>query len=215
MDKRKLILIDPGHGGIEPLNGQYTTAPNKMAYHANEEMHRDGWFYEGVWNRSFALELSAMLAEFGISSLFTIPFECWNDDLSLGQRIAYANLLNQTHDVLLISIHANSFNSKVRGWQVHTSPGETRSDTVAAMLYEAVERRLGKTIAMRSDTSDKDVDYENNFAVLTRTACTAILCENLFFDNTQDAKLLLDAGFCQDLAECYFSAIMQFMFWPA
>ena len=202
--KRKLILLDPGHGGIDPITEQYTTAPNKMAHHAGEQMHKNGWFYEGAWNRFFALELGAVLAESGIQFLYTIPFERWHEDVSLGERISYANWLHQMHDVLFISIHANAHDGTVRGLQVHTSPGETRSDAIAQELWNEVQQEFGSMITMRSDVSDGDADFENKFKVLTQTRCTAILTENLFFDNTEDALLLMDANFVERLRWCYF-----------
>lgn len=202
--KRKLILLDPGHGGIHPDTCEYTTAPNKMAYHEGRYMHKNGWFYEGACNRFFALELGGALAASGIPFLYTIPFERWHEDISLGERISYANWLHQMHDVLFISIHANAHDGTVRGWQVHTSPGKTRSDAIGQQLWNAVQQEFGSIITMRSDTSDGDADYENKFRVLTQTRCTAILAENLFFDNTEDALLLMDANFVDRLKWCYF-----------
>ena len=202
--KRKLILLDPGHGGIHPDTCEYTTAPDKMAYHEGYLMHDKGWFYEGAWNRFFALELGAALAASGIPFLYTIPFERWHEDVSLGERISYANWLNQLHDVLFISIHANAHDSTVRGWQVHTSPGATRSDAIGQKLWDEVQQEFGSMITMRSDVSDGDADFENKFNVLTQTRCTAILAENLFFDNTEDALLLMDANFVDRLKWCYF-----------
>lgn len=202
--KRKLILLDPGHGGIHPDTCEYTTAPDKMAYHEGRFMHDKGWFYEGAWNRFFALELGGALAASGVPFLYTIPFERWHEDISLGERISYANWLHQLHDLLFISIHANAHDSTVRGWQVHTSPGETRSDAIGQQLWDEVQQEFGGMITMRSDVSDGDVDFENKFKVLTQTRCTAILAENLFFDNTEDALLLMDANFVERLKWCYF-----------
>jgi len=202
--KRKLILLDPGHGGIHPDTCEYTTAPDKMAYHEGNSMHHKGWFYEGAWNRFFALEIGAALAASGIPFLYTIPFERWHEDVSLGERISYANWLHQLHDVLFISIHANAHDTTVRGWQVHTSPGKTRSDAIGQKLWDEVQQEFGSMITMRSDVSDGDADFENKFRVLTQTRCTAILTENLFFDNTEDALLLMNANFVERLKWCYF-----------
>lgn len=210
MKKRKLIVIDPGHGGMCPKTGEYTTAPNKMAHHEGHDMHKNGWFYEGVWNRWFALELGAALAQAGLPFLYSIPAERWHEDVRLNERIAYANALHQIHDVLFISIHANAFDGSVRGWQVHTSPGETASDLYATKLYRLVQKEFGGQILMRSDVSDRDIDFENDFQVLTRTRCPAMLCENLFFDNLKDAKLLLDPHFVNRLMECYFQLAVYF-----
>lgn len=39
---------------------------------------------------------------------------------------------------------------------------------------------------------DGDLDKEANFWIIRRTKMPAILIEHLFFDNLQDAKLLID-----------------------
>ena len=208
---RKLILLDPGHGGIDPITEQYTTAPNKMAHHPEEQMHKNGWFYEGAWNRFFALEVARSLSSYAIPYLLTIPAVQWHKDVSLTDRITYANQLHQMHDILYISIHSNAHDGTVRGWQVHTSPGDTYSDKWASMLYDLVNEEVGGLITMRSDTSDGDIDYENKFAVLKKTRCTAILAENLFFDNVEDALLLMNSHFVQRLACAYIELCRQWV----
>ena len=209
--KRKLILIDPGHGGIDPITEQYTTAPHKMARHPGEQMHNNGWFYEGAWNRFFTLEIAQSLSVYAIPCLFTIPREYWHEDTPLMKRVAYANWLHQMHDILFISIHSNAHDTTVRGWQVHTSPGDTNSDKWATMLYDLVNEEVGGLITMRSDTSDGDIDYENKFTVLKKTRCTAILTENLFFDNLEDARLLMNHHFVQRLACAYVELCRQWV----
>jgi N-acetylmuramoyl-L-alanine amidase len=210
MKKPKLIILDPGHGGIHPETGEYTTAPNKMAYHEGYYMHRDGWFYEGVWNRDFCIRLAELAAGAGLPVCFTIEPSRWHEDVRLSERVTYVNVMSQIHDVLLISIHANAHDGSVRGWQVHTSPGKTQSDIYASYLHSQVETRLGNKISLRSDNSDGDVDFENKFQVLTRTRCPAILCENLFFDNKEDAKLLLQESFLTKLSVCYMYLFLVF-----
>ena len=210
MTKRKLVMLDPGHGGLHPSTGKYTTAPGKMAFHENEYMHNGGWFYEGVWNREMVRQIMSEATEPGMQVLSTIPFNRWHEDVPLGERIAYTNLMAQTHDVLFISIHANAFNGKSRGFQVHTSPGDTKSDYYAEYLWQEVGKEVGHQVRMRKDTSDGDADFEDKFQVLTRTTCPAVLVENLFFDNPHDARLLMRRDFREDLAYCYRRLMLHF-----
>jgi len=72
MRKPKLIILDPGHGGVDPMTCEYTTAPGKMALHHGYFMHHDGWFYEGVWNRDFCIHLAKLLAGAGLPVAYTI-----------------------------------------------------------------------------------------------------------------------------------------------
>ena len=121
-------------------------------------------------------------------------------DLRLSERaqiaIEYAKS-NPDKSCIFISIHSNAAGSdgkwkNARGWCVFTSPGKTKSDTLATYLYNEAKAILppDNKYYVRSDWSDKDPDYEANFYVLTKTKCPAVLTENLFYDNKDDLAFL-------------------------
>lgn len=45
-------------------------------------------------------------------------------------------------------------------------------------------------MTLRKDLSDGDPDFEENFTVIYKTKCPAILTENLFMDNKTDVAFL-------------------------
>lgn len=103
-----------------------------------------------------------------------------------------------TANCVYVSIHVNAAGSgaawmNARGWAVYTSPGATKSDKLATKLYNEAKRLLppDSKYYVRADWSDGDPDYEANFYVLTKTKCPAVLTENLFQDNKQDAAYLM------------------------
>ena len=73
---------------------------------------------------------------------------------------------------------------------MYTSPGETKSDEIASVLFEKANIEFPNH-KMRKDTSDGDVDKESNFYVLIHTAMPAILSENFFMTNENECRLLM------------------------
>jgi len=103
-----------------------------------------------------------------------------------------------------------SGNHRARGFEVYTTPGKTKSDLFAELLWKEVKTLLGDRIKMRADTSDGDHDKEARFFVLRKTKMPAILVEHLFFDNFADANLLMDDGIVELFAEAQVRAILLF-----
>jgi N-acetylmuramoyl-L-alanine amidase len=64
---------------------------------------------------------------------------------------------------------------------------------------------------MRTDRTDGDYDKEARFYVLTRTVMPAVLIEHLFFDNYQDARLLMDPETVDRFAEAQVRTIIDFI----
>jgi len=97
-------------------------------------------------------------------------------------------------NVILISIHVNAAGDGTQwmnatGWSCYTCKGQTQSDTLANCLYEAAIKNFpGRRI--RTDYSDKDSDWEENFYLLRKSLCPAVLTENFFMDNKTDLACL-------------------------
>ena len=66
-------------------------------------------------------------------------------------------------------------------------------------------------IKFRSDIEDGDHDRERNFFVLKKTAMPAVLIEHLFFDNYEDARLLMDGLIVDKFAEVQVRTIIRYM----
>ena len=100
-----------------------------------------------------------------------------------------------------------------RGWCVFTSPGKTKSDTLATYLYNEAKAILppDNKYYVRSDWSDKDPDYEANFYVLTKTKCPAVLTENLFYDNKDDLAFLTSEEGKKKIVEIHVNGIMKYI----
>lgn len=203
------VFLDAGHGGLDK-DGKYTTAPSKMYQHSKGTFHDGRYFYEGVWNRTLTNRVAAKLGKLGICNII-VSHEYL--DISLDYRVDMANWYHRNfRKGLYISNHANASGSgAARGFEVYTSPGLTTSDKVAECRWENVKELLGGRLSMRSDTSDGDHDKEARFFVLTRTVMPAILVEHLFFDNYDDATLLMDDEVVERFAEAQVRTVINFM----
>ena len=207
-NKEFCIFLDAGHGGINPkvkLPNGYTTYPSKCAQHNNGTFHSYGWFFEGLFNRAVVQYIEQYLDDWGYTTM-----KVYDEilDTSLSKRVTKANFAGKKFKAsLYLSIHGNAAQNKsARGWEVFTSPGQTKSDIYAELLFKEVKESFPNWI-FRADLSDGDHDKEARFHVLTQTNMPAVLSENGFFTNYHDAKLMFDADFQKKLALCHARAV--------
>lgn len=202
------VYLDAGHGAIDE-NGKYVTAPNKQFEHSKGTFHNGKWFYEGVWNRTLTNRVAAKLKNLGINHLI-VSHEYL--DLSLAYRVEVANWYHTNYKKgIFISNHANASGAhSARGFEVYTTPGTTKSDALAEMHWNNVEKLLADKIKMRPGTSDGDHDKEANFYVIKYTSMPAMLVEHLFFDNYDDAMLLMDDEIIEKFAEAQVRTILDY-----
>lgn len=176
------ILIDNGHG---------ENTPGKRS--------PDGKFREYLYAREIAEGIERELRAKGYDVERIVKKTI---DVPLEERARRVNDICErlgAENVVLVSIHCNAYKNgewgKARGWSAYTSKGKTKSDELATMLYvEAGHNFSGQTI--RKNFSDGDPDWEEDFYILKKTKCPAVLTENFFMDNKQDlAYLTSDEGF--------------------
>ncbi len=196
-------LLDAGHGGITS-DGRYTTAPAKM-YAFDDGLT----FYEGVNNRAIADELIILMNQAGFD------YERVYDqvlDTPLKERVEKANTLHaKGRRCIYVSIHSDAMpdtaHGKGSGFSIYTSKGNTRSDVIAKIFCDTYGDYL-KEFKFRKDLSDGDADMEEDFYVLRKTNCPAILIENLFFDNRKEAEYLTSNAGRQKIADILFLSIL-------
>ena len=171
------VLIDPGHG---------IDTPGKRS--------PDGKFREYLWNRQVADLLGARLVAMGIDAS---PVVTETNDIPLSTRVQRVNRICSkvgASNVILVSIHANAAGNggwmNAKGWSCYTSKGNTESDRIAECLYDAFEKEFPDR-KIRKDLSDGDRDWEENFYVLAKSRCPAVLLENFFYDNPEECIFLL------------------------
>ena len=192
------ILIDNGHGS--------NTAGKRSP---------DGLFREYAYTREIAAEVAIALRKEGYDVELLVP-ELY--DVKLVERVHRVNVKcqsNGANNVLLVSIHCNAAGSgkewmNGRGWECWTSQGQTEGDKLAECLYEAAMQCFpGMTI--RSDWNDGDWDKENQFTILSKTLCPAVLTENFFMDSKEDVEFLQSAEGKKAVVRCHIEGIKKYI----
>ena len=192
------ILIDPGHG---------IDTPGKRS--------PDGLFREYLWNRQVADLILEGLLSAGVDASLVVTE---TNDVSLRNRVNRVNTICNrvgASNVLLVSIHANAAGNgsawmNARGWSCYTSKGKTKSDQVAECLYDAFEEEF-QDRKIRKDMSDGDRDWEENFYVLQKSKCPAVLLENFFYDNREECAWMLQEETKRRIASAAVKGIIKYI----
>ena len=208
-----LILIDNGHGLMTP-----------------GKRSPDGQFREAFYTREIAKRIVADLTDRGFTAQLLVPED---DDIPLSERVRRINAACLSHqsspaphqssparpgispNVILISIHINAAGNgtewmNATGWSCYTSKGQTQSDKLADCLYQAAIKNFpGKRI--RTDYSDNDPDWEENFYILRHSLCPAVLTENFFMDNHSDLEYLQSRAGKQAIVDTHVEGITEYL----
>lgn len=192
------ILIDPGHG---------IDTPGKRS--------PDGLFREYLWNRQVADLILEGLVSAGVDASLVVTE---TNDVTLRNRVNRVNTICNrvgASNVLLVSVHANAAGNgsawmNARGWSCYTSKGKTKSDQVAECLYDAFEEEF-QDRKIRKDMSDGDRDWEENFYVLQKSKCPAVLLENFFYDNREECAWMLQEETKKRIASAAVKGIIKYI----
>lgn len=162
---------------------------------------------EYEFNRNIVRRIAKMLDSEGIEYRILVPEEV---DISLGERCRRANRIYQETNKksFVVSVHANAGGGT--GWEVWTSPGETKSDKLATIFYEEAKRSLD--FKMRADYSDGDPDKESKFYILVHTQSPALLTENLFMDTERDCRYIMSEKGRDEIARIHVNAIKRIIY---
>ena len=192
------ILIDNGHG----IQTKGKRSP-------------DGTLLEYAYTRELARQIVSILKSRGYDSELLVPED---DDIPLSERVRRTNAHCQDlgkSNVILISLHLNAAGDGTKwmnatGWSCYTCKGQTQSDKLAACLYEAAIKNFpGRRI--RTDYSDNDPDWEENFYLLRKSLCVAVLTENFFQDCLSDVQFLQSRAGKQAVIDTHVEGIIEYI----
>jgi len=190
--QKKTVIIDAGHGGIDP------------GAVANGLVEKD-------LNLAIAKKLESFLRIADVNVVLSR-----SDDVLLGDGDtvrahkvadlkARLDLLKQTDDAILVSIHINKFTSpSVHGLQTFYAENIGDSDKLAAYIQEA-----SKLVDKDNKRSIKPDD--GNIYILENADKTAVLIECGFISNAKDASLLSNDDYQNKLAFAIYTGIIRFL----
>lgn len=192
------IILDNGHG----LNTPGKRSP-------------DGTLIEAIYTRQLVKDLALELEKHGHTVHILVPEP---EDIPLNVRVKRINAICRAKGIentILISIHVNAAGNgskwlNATGWSVYTCKGQTESDRLADCLCEAAIKHFpGRRI--RTDFSDGDSDWEENFSLLSDTLCPAVLTENFFMDSRSDLEYLQSRTGKQAVVDTHVEGITEYL----
>ncbi|MRG88346.1 N-acetylmuramoyl-L-alanine amidase [Salinibacillus xinjiangensis] len=166
------LYLDPGHGGTD------------------SGATGNGLLEKNI-NLDIALRIRRLLLE-NYNKVEVLMSRTTDRTKSLSARTNEAN--NWGADYYL-SIHCNAFNGSASGYEdyIHSSlPNSSDTANYQDIMHEEIMR-----VNRLSDRGQKKA----NFHVLRETTMSALLTENGFIDNRQDAALISDPSWRQDVAQ--------------
>lgn len=194
-----MILIDPGHGGMDGGASSAAGVTEKdinlaIALYIKQYAEADGW--KVVMTREVDKGL-------GDSESKTIRSQKTAD------LIARRNMIKEVEPLVSVSVHLNSFkqDSSVRGAQTFYpgGPGEQAVLDESKKLAEAIQEHLVSEI---SDGTDRVALGKRDVLMFKNPTVPMAIVECGFLSNPAEAKLLEQEEYQRKLARCIYEGIM-------
>lgn len=189
---KPIVLLDNGHG-------KETAGKRSPIWSDGSQL------FEWEFNRDIVRRIAEKLQADGVPYRILVPEE---NDISLSERVKRANEIAKENNgkVYVLSVHANAGGGT--GWEVYTSPGETKADAIATVFAEEAQRIfVPDGWRMRFDYADGDPDKEAAFYILKHTSCPAIVTENFFMDTEKDCRFIMSDDGREQIADMHVAAI--------
>ena len=192
------IILDNGHG----LNTPGKRSP-------------DGTLIEAIYTRQLVKDLALELERHGHTVHVLVPEP---KDIPLNVRVKRINAICRAEGIEntnLISMHLNAAGAGTKwmnatGWSCYTCKGQTESDRLADCLYQSAIRHFPDR-CIRTDYLDSDPDWEEQFYILRKSWCPAVLTENFFMDSRYDLEYLQSRAGKQAVVDTHVEGIVEYL----
>ena len=176
-----LIIIDAGHGGIDPGSDSHGIVEKDI-------------------NLEIALKLQEVLHENGYSVLMTREDD---NSLSLRERSDFAN---EKEADLFISLHQNCYaqDASVHGIEVYYNSDKTTNDQqLAQMIQESLINETG--------AKNRGIHSDNGLVVTRETIMPAVLVETAFISNDDELDLIMSDDYQNKVVKGIVVGIEEFL----
>lgn len=160
----------------------------------------------GLREKDVALTVTLLLGAILVAGGMDVRYTRKDDTfLALTKRCEIANAAGVD---AFLSIHCNSAANDASGFEVWTSPGQTKSDPFATSLFVSYGDAW-PDLKKRADLGDGDPDKEAKFAVLTGTKMMAALFELEFIQTHWGENFLRDRDNQRKMAQAIANGILK------
>ncbi|MCF6460764.1 cell wall hydrolase [Clostridium sp. Cult3] len=196
---RQIIVIDPGHGGIDGGTGD-----------RNDILEKD-------INLDVGLKLKKELLVEGFEVIMTREKDVSLEELSSIKASRYRrdldarkSIINENDPLVFVSIHVNSSKkSSARGIKIYHFPNSMEGQRLAESIAKSVDIHVYDKFL--KDTSLRAEVLSENFYVLRETKYTGVLVEVGFITNLEENKLLKDRKYKEKVAFAIKKGILEYL----
>ena len=191
-DKQKIIVIDPGHGGIDG---------GAISVLGDEEQEI---------NLNISLKLRDMLEDKGIAVVMTREtdkglYSETDRNKKVADMKARCSIINEINPNLMVSIHQNNYSSEgVKGAQVFYYSHSTEGEKAAVILQNHLRENLDKNNERKAKKND-------NYYILINVKCPAVIAECGFLSNYSEAELLKSDEYQEKVARSLCDGICEYL----
>jgi N-acetylmuramoyl-L-alanine amidase len=194
------IILDAGHGGLSPFNGEYVTKGKR-----SPKFDDGSVLYEGVNNRDNANRIKEVLEAKGYEVVM-IP-DTWKDT-PLRERARMINTIKG--EKILISIHSDGFGNGI-DWNDANGIGVFKYD-LCSDRTDILASAMNNSLICNFDGVAKNRGIRRaNFAILRETNCPAILLELGFHTNKEEAQKMLTEDWKERIVKSVVEAIEDYI----
>lgn len=186
------VVIDPGHGGVDPgMLGVDNTIEKEI-------------------NLTISYILKEKLESLGITVILTRENdEGLYSENDKNKKIAdmkkRCQIIEESKADLVVSIHQNSFSdSSVSGAQVFYYTHSEEGKRLAQCIQDSIRINV-------DDTNTRKIKANDSYYMLIHTPCPAVIVECGFITNYDEARLLTDADYQQKIADAIAQGMGDFL----
>lgn len=186
-----LVVIDPGHGGIDPgMLGVNDTIEKEI-------------------NLSIAYILKEKLEEQGMSVVLTrTTDDGLYEETDINKKIAdmkkRCEIITESKADIVVSIHQNSFSdSRVNGAQVFYYKHSVEGQKLAQCIQDCMKEQV-------DESNNRKIKANDSYYMLIHTPCPTVIVECGFITNYDEAALLVTEEYQRIVADAIAAGIKQY-----
>ena len=181
-----LIVLDPGHGGIDAGKTGINGAKEKDI------------------NLNIALYIKKLLEKEKISVIMTRAEDCRLAETQVEDLKERVRIMNEEQPVLAVSIHQNSYHDEsVRGAQVFYYSDSAKGKKAGEIMQNALNENL--------EGNGKEAKANRSYYILKKTEVPVIIVECGFLSNYEEAEKLADEEYQQTMADVVREGIVNYI----
>ena len=190
--EKKVIVIDPGHGGFDP---------GKVG--VNEVLEKD-------INLKISLLLKDVLESEGYEVLMTRTEDCGlysstDSNKKRADMQKRVEIINSSNAVLAVSIHQNSFEQESsKGAQVFYHQESEKGKILGETLQETIKSVI-------ADGNHRVAKSNDSYYMLRKTQCPLVIVECGFLSNQAEAKILTEDEYQKKMAGAIRDGIKKYL----